>query len=118
MAPGGMVKGYYAYASKQGASGSDTVTFEGTPIPRGCIGVLSFLSVIDYTTAAKGLLLGVRDAGANDKYLRMVKLTSTYECSLEGPVYLLEGERPIGIVESPTTSDVLYFAAYGVLRAP
>jgi hypothetical protein len=118
MAPGECVKGYYAYTSKLGASGSGTVTFEGTPIPRGCLGVLSFISVIDYTTADKKLILGVRDAGGNDRYLRVVDIANTYEAVLEGPIVLLEGETPIGIVESPTTSDVLYFSAYGVLRAP
>jgi hypothetical protein len=118
MAPGQEVKGYYAYAVKQGASPASAQTFEGPPIPKGCIGVLSFISVIDYTTGNKTLILGKRDAGGNDRYLRVVAGSTTYECALEGPIILLEGEMPIGLVVTPTLNDVLYFAAFGVLKAP
>jgi hypothetical protein len=118
MAPGQEVKGYYAHNDKQGSSPGGTVTFEGKPVPQGCLAVLSFISVIDYTRTNRTLILGIRDAGGNDRYLRMVKTSTAYELHLEGPIILLEGERPIGIALNTDLADVLYFSAHGVLRAP
>lgn len=116
MAPDSESTEDYRYTAKQGASPASVQTFVGTPVTRGKKALITFMSVIDYTTAAKTLILGIRDAGGNDHYLRVVALASTYECSLEGPIMLLEGEAPIGVVSTPTLNDVLYFAAFGRLR--
>ena len=98
-------------------SSTSTITFKSQQVQRNQQVVVKFASVADYTTANKKLILGIRDNGSVDHYLQVNKPLATYraEYSLElkGEITLIEGEQLIGIVESPTASDALYFSVFG-----
>ena len=106
-------EGDYVFESKSTAPDTTTITQVGPKVTRGKLVRITSAHVVDYTTAAKGLVIGKRRPDGSDLYLRYVKLASTYEAYLTQPFFLIEAEAPIGIVESPTTSDVLYFSFYG-----
>jgi len=112
----GKLVGNYRVHEKYSCTSASTKTFVGPEVPRGRIAILTFMSVSDYTTNAKKLILGIRDAGSTDTYVLIEQgtaLAEAYTVKTEGEVILLPGDRPIGIVETPSTSDVLYFVAHG-----
>jgi len=114
----GMLVGNYKFQEKYTSPGIDTKTFLGQKVARKCIAMLSHMSVSDYTTNAKKLILGIRGADGSDHYLKTALGTSTdiqHTAIIEGNVILLESEAPIAIVESPTASDVLYAAFHGAI---
>lgn len=103
----------YKWEEKHTAPSTTTITKEGPEVRRGQLVEIIHLSVVDYTTADKALLVGKRDASATTHYYRKEDGTEKYACHLNGRVLLVPGEKPIGTVESPTAGDVLYFSAYG-----
>lgn len=100
--------GIYSYEKKVTAPDTSNVECVGTEVKQGTLVVLDLGSIVDYTTANKKLILGKRDAEKKDHYLIVRKNAQYYQAHLEGKMTLHPGERPIGIVESPTTSDVVY----------
>ena len=98
-------------------SSTSTITFVSQKVQRNQQVVVKFASVADYTTANKKLILGIRSAGNVDQYLQVNNPLATYRAeyslTLNGEITLIEGESFIGIVESPTGSDVLYFSVFG-----
>ena len=76
---------------------------------------ITFASVVDYTSTNCKLILGIRDAGGNDHYLRVVQGAAVRDLTMEGKIYLLPGEKPIAIVEDPGANDVLYCSFDGVI---
>lgn len=114
----GMLVGNYKFQEKYADPGTTTKTFVGSKVTRKCIAVLSHMSVSDYTTNAKKLVLGIRGADGSDHYLKVSLGIATdiqHTATLEGSVILMEGEAPIAIVESPAASDVLYAAFHGAI---
>jgi len=114
----GKLVGNYRVNQKLTAPGTDTITFTGYEVPRGKIAIMTYMDVTDYTTNAKKFILGIRDASGNDQYAQTEQGTAQnqhFGCTIEGQLILLPGERPIGIVESPTASDVCYFTVHGGL---
>ncbi len=105
----------YRWSDKYTAPDTDDVTREGPEVRRGQLVEITHLSVVDYTTADKSLLIGVKDSVGTTHYFRKEDGTAKYACHLSGRVFLVSGEKPIGVVESPGTSDVLYFSAYGTV---
>jgi hypothetical protein len=105
--------GDYVYEWKHIASGTDTVTKVTSPVGKDKTVRVISAYVTNYTTANKALIIGKRDTGGNDIYLKQVNAANTYSIALDQPVILREGESMIGIVESPTGNDVLYFSFYG-----
>jgi hypothetical protein len=76
------------------------------------------MSIIDYTNNANELILGVRDAAGSDHYLKFGLGTTTdivQALTIEGGILLLPGEKPIGVILTPGSSDVCYFSAHGGL---
>jgi len=115
MIEGWVPKGLYRWTEKYAAPDTSDVTREGPIVKRGQIVVLHQLSVVEYTTADKSLLVGFKDAGGNAHYVSHDKGTSKYEAKMRGQMTLTENEKPIGTVLSPTANDVLYFSAFGVV---
>ena len=114
----GMLVGNYKFQEKDTSPDTTTKTFVGPKVTRHCIVVLAHMSVSDYTTNTKKLILGIRDTSGNDHYLKVVVGTATdvrNTAILEGSIILMENEAPIAIVESPTTSDVMYAAFHGAV---
>lgn len=106
--------GGYRWHDKYTCAATDDVTRKGPKAREGQIVELTQFSVVDYTTHNKQLLLGFEDENGDVHYFACDKKSNVYEVQLEGKVYLLPGERPIGKVLSPGSSDVLYFSAHGV----
>lgn len=107
--------GIYRWTDKYTAPDTDDVTRKGPKVLRGQLVEITHLSVVNYTTANKSLLVGYEDEKGDTHYFNKHKSSQNYESFLRGRVLLLPGERPIGTVESPSTSDVLYFSAHGVI---
>ena len=93
--------------------GTDTITFETEKDSKGEIVQVTSAYVTDYTTANKKLVVGIRDVAGIDHYILTVQETLTFEAHLTGRIYLIQGERLIGIVTSPTANDECYFTADG-----
>lgn len=80
--------------------------------------MITYMAIMDYTTNANEALLGIRDKGGNDHYLHKELGTATdikHGAKMEGEIILLPGEKPLGVILSPSTSDVCYFTAHGGL---
>jgi len=93
--------------------GTDTITFQAEKVAKGEIVQVTSAYVTDYTTANKKLVLGIRDVAGIDHYILTVQETLTFEAHLTGRIYLISGERLIGIVTSPSENDECYFTADG-----
>lgn len=107
--------GVYRWHDKYTCPDATTVTREGPAVLRGQLVVLDTLYAIDYTTADKTLIVGIKGVDGGEHYIRKVDIANHYSCFLNGKLILLPGEKPIGKVETPTTSDVLYFTAHGLI---
>lgn len=111
----GKAIGVYKFEDKATAPNTTTIEFEGPEVKKGTIVILETLTVADYTTANKKIILGRRDGNGKDHYVHIDQYTGIYETHLRGKLILLESDRPLGVVESPEASDVLYFSAYGFI---
>lgn len=107
--------GTYRYIDKRTAPSTGTITLVGSKVGKKMFAEITSGFVADYTTKNKLMELGVRDIGSNDRYLKVVQEASTFSAALDGSIVLLEGEAPIAVIESPTSSDVVYCAFYGWL---
>lgn len=116
----GKLAGNYRYHDHRTSAGA-TETFVGPPVPQGKIAILTYMAVMDYTTAGKKLTLGIRDEAGTDHYIDAYSGTVTYTSDLclkiETELVLLPSERPIGIITSATGSDMCYFTTHGGLYA-
>lgn len=115
MAELGELIGVYTWEDKYTAPDTTTVKRTGPKVGEGRIVVLHTLTAVNYTTANKMLIIGRRDVAGSDHYVKCRNQASIYSTWLNGQMILNEGEAPLGIVESPSTSDVLYFSAYGLV---
>lgn len=111
----GKVVGNYRFDDKFTEPGTTTKTFVGLPVLRNRIVELTHGSVADYSTASKNLILGYRDSDGDDHYVVVENGASIKSAQLRGRIYLLPGERPIALVESPTAGDVLYCCFHGIV---
>lgn len=115
----GEVVGIYKYNAKAQMEAAVTHTFLGPKVPHGCIVELNHLSVGDYTTANKKLLLGIKFTDGTICYIQIRQATLALDLWLRGKIYLTEGDQPLGRVESTGDADVLYFNANGLIyKAP
>lgn len=103
----------YIFKKKVTAPDATTITAVSQKVPKGKNVKIISGFVADYTTANKKLIIGIRDNQENDHYLTTEMASNDYMTHLRGHVILLEGESMVGIVETPTTSDVCYFAFFG-----
>lgn len=107
--------GVYKFEEKFTEPSTTTKIFEGPAVRKNTMVMLTHGSVIDYTTANKKLLLGRKDGGGEMVYIRALQETNTFEAVLSGDMILLPGEKPIGVVETPTAGNVLYCSFYGLV---
>jgi len=110
--------GVYRYHQQITAPSTTTVTFEGTKARRQQTIEITYMAVMDETTANKLLKLGIRDSGGVDHVIGARQATQWKSVRMVGKIYLVEGEAPIGIVTSPTASDVLNFVVHGIIYEP
>lgn len=114
----GKLVGNYRVQVKTTSPGTDTASLYGYVVPRGKTAIITFMSIMDYTSNLNELMLGILDTSGNEHMLKFDLGTATriaQSLTMEGEVILLPGEKPFGRVLSPSTSDVIYFSAHGGL---
>lgn len=104
----------YRVEQEQKATSTDTVTLEGDKVEPGQVVCISFMAVSNLTTANKTVRLGYDRNGDQHWFKRLAAGASGYGTDLTGEIYLVEGEKPIAQIESPTTGDELRFYVRGV----
>ena len=107
--------GIYKYEAKATAPDTTTKEFEGPAVKAKTIVILDTLTVADYTNSNKKIMLGRKDGNGKKHYVHVEQYTGIFETHLRGKMILLPSEAPLGVVESPTASDVMYFTAYGLV---
>lgn len=115
MIKGMKIIGLYRYKKKVTAPDTSDVTLVGPAVKRGQLLELTHLSVVDYTTGSKQLSVGFRNADRVNHFVSSVDKTGHHETHMNGRLYLLPTEEPIGYVATPTASDVIYFTAHGLI---
>lgn len=93
---------------------TDDKTIEGDPVPTGKVLRIEFMSVLDITTASKTVRFGYLKENTQHFFKRLAVGASAYGTELDGSLYLVEGEKPICQVESPTIGDEIRFYVRGV----
>ena len=93
---------------------ASTRTLKGDPIKAGKVVEIRTFLVVDLTTANKTLRIGFERAGSQYWLKRKGAGAAEYGIALEEELILVEGERPIAQVETPTQNDALVMLARGV----
>jgi len=104
---------YSAEASVTCDSTSDR-TLKGEIVKAGKVIEIRTFLVVDLSTANKTLRIGFERSGTQYWLKRKAAGTAEYGIALEEELILVDGERPIAQVESPTSADVLRMLARGV----
>jgi len=97
------------------APSTANVILRGPPVPQGYVVELKVMQIIDLTTANKTMRLGYERGGRQYWFRRRNAGTGNYDLYLETRLILVEGEKPIAMVESPTADDELWFFTRGFL---
>ena len=85
----------------------------GDPVPDGHVVSIETFFVVDQTTAAKTIKIGFRRDG-KDYYVQIAGAgTGIYGISLDRPLILVQRERPIATIVSPTSGDQCLLVARG-----
>ena len=93
---------------------ADTRTLKGDIIKAGKVVEIRTFLVVDLSTANKTLRIGFERGGSEFWLKRGAAGTNDYGIALVEELILVEGERPIAQVESPTLNDALVMLARGV----
>ena len=103
----------YSVEEERKAPSTVDLTLEGPKIPEGKVVLIRAFYVIDRSTAGKVVRLGYDRAGTKIWLKRVDLLSHEYGMETTAQLYLVEGEKPIGMIESPTTGDICTFVARG-----
>ena len=98
----------------QKAPNTDDLTIEGPAVRAGEIVILDCFYIYDHTTAGKKVRLGIDRKGTICWFKQEPTATDVHGMAQNGKMILVDGEKPIGMIESPTTADVCYLVARGV----
>jgi len=93
---------------------TDSKTLKGERIGAGKVVEIRTFLVVDISTANKTLRIGFERAGTEYWLKRGAAGTNDYGIALVEELILVEGERPIAQVETPTSADVLVMLARGI----
>ena len=115
MAEAKRIVGLYIMRAYQKAPSTSDITLVGPKVPQDHYATIESMSIINYTTANKMLLLGMRDASGKDHYSHNIKAANTYCVQANGQVILRENESIIGVCLSPTSADEIYVTAHGFI---
>lgn len=96
------------------APDSNDLTLEGPKIPEGQVVEIRTFFAVDITTAAKTIRIGYDRGGVKHWVKRAAAGTGNYGIALDEELILVENERPVCMIESPTASDECKLIARGV----
>ena len=89
------------------------LTLEGPKIPEGKVVLIKAFYIMDRSTAGKKVRLGY-DRGGTKIWVKREDLADTvYGMETTAQLYLVEGEKPIGMIESPTIDDICILVVRG-----
>ncbi len=103
----------YKAEEKQTSAGTDNLTLKGDVVPKGAVVEITFIAIKDETTSGKTVRIGYERACTQYWVVEEPAGTNYHGVTFTGTMHLVEDERPIGMVESPTASDVIKFFARG-----
>jgi len=104
----------YSAEDKVTCDSASTRTLKGEIIRAGKVVEIRTFLVVDISTANKTLRIGFERGGTQYWLKRGAAGTNDYGIALQEELILVEGERPIAQVETPTSTDVLVMLARGV----
>jgi hypothetical protein len=104
---------YDARESKK-APDTENLTIEGPPVAKGKIVELECFYAYDHTTAAKTIRIGFDRNGTKYWIKQKPAATNEHGIAQNGKLVLVDGEKPIAMIESPTAADECYLVARGV----
>jgi len=104
---------YEALETKKAPDASD-LTIEGPAVAKGKAVLLECFYVYDHTTAAKKVRLGIDRKGTKYWFKQEPAATDVHGLAQDGKMILVDGEKPVGMIESPTAADECYLVARGV----
>jgi len=104
----------YSAEDKVTCDSASTRTLKGERIGAGKVVEIRTFLVVDISTANKTLRIGFERGGTQYWLKRGAAGTNDYGIALQEELILVEGERPIAQVETPTSTDVLVMLARGV----
>lgn len=104
----------YSAETPQTAPDTDDLSLEGPKVPEGKVVRIETFFAIDLTTSNKTIRVGFDRAGTKFWLQREAAGTGKYGIRLRRPLILVENERPICMIESPTASDECKLIARGV----
>lgn len=105
----------YSYEDRRTEPNAAALTLNQAPqIPRGKTVRIETMYICDETTPAKTLALGFDKGGKSHMVQKETVGAAVYGLALDAPLILVEGERPIASVTTPTANDVITFIARGV----
>jgi len=99
-------------------TGTADYTWSGKYVKKGQVLELRHLSMVDKTTANKVISLGIQVGNKDPLWLKQVVGTNQntiYGAALDNLVILVENERPVAKIASPSNQDNVHMAAYGYL---
>jgi len=104
---------YEALETKKAPDGTD-LTIEGPAVAKGKAVLLESFYVYDHTNAAKNVRLGIDRKGTKYWFKQAPTATDVHGLAQDGKMILIDGDKPVGMIESPTAADVCYLVARGV----
>ena len=105
----------YSYEDRQTEPNTATITLDQAPkIPKGKVVRIETMFIVDETTPAKTLALGFDKGGTSHLVQKETVGAAVNGLALDAPLILVEGEKPIAVVTTPTANDVITFIARGV----
>jgi hypothetical protein len=105
----------YSYEDRRPEPTAAVLTIDQAPkIPQGKVVRIETMFVIDETTPAKTLALGFDKGGTSHLVQKETVGAAINGLALDAPLILVEGEKPIAVVTTPTANDVITFIARGV----
>jgi hypothetical protein len=100
---------------KKTASGTDNLEIESQKIDSGYLAVITGITATDYTTAAKRIMIQIKDGAETltlfDETLGTGNRTAHVDCN----IILAERAYVLAIIVTPTDVDVCYLAVNGYL---
>lgn len=107
-------KDIYQAEIKKAAPDATNITLEGPKIAEGKVVRLHTFYALDLTTAAKTIRIGYDRGGTKHWVKREAAGTGKYGVWQNQTLILVENERPICMIETPTASDECRLIARGV----
>lgn len=99
-------------------SNEDTYTFYGAYVKAGTIVILGYLAVAQLSVIDETMRIGYQDGDEDIHWIKKQQGTDEHEeytAEMTGKLILVENERPVGRVETPTDESELTFTASGLV---